>query len=71
MEEDETFTDFMVRCMAGNDNVSAATLIYRRNDGSIGYKVFNQEFADTMGLLRFCQLSIEKDVVDSFNRNDK
>jgi len=63
MEAEETFTDFMVRCMEGEDHVVSATFLVRRADQTIGYKCFKQEFADTIGLLRVAALSIENDLV--------
>lgn len=60
---DETFTDFMIRAMEGCDDVSSATVILRRQDGTIGYKCYNQQAADTLGLLRFMALSVENDLI--------
>ena len=62
----ETFTDFMVRSMADEDEVQSAFLIIRRSNGTIGYRSLNQEMADTIGLLRFAQLSVENDLVSGW-----
>jgi hypothetical protein len=64
----ETFTDFMVRCLEGQDEVTSATLILRRSDGTIGYRVFNQEVADTLGLMRVAALSVENDLVSGWKQ---
>ena len=66
---DETFTDLMIRCMEGEDSVSSAFVIMRRRDGTIGYKSFNQEVADTLGVLRFTQLSVENDLVSHWKED--
>lgn len=63
---EETFTDFMIRSMEDEDDVVSAFTILRKSDGTIGYKVFNQQVADTLGLLRFAALSIENDLVNGW-----
>lgn len=61
--EQENFTDFMIRTMEGEDSVTSAFVVIRRQDGTIGYKCPNQEFADTFGMLRFATLSLENDLI--------
>lgn len=61
--EQENFTDFMIRTMEGEDSVTSAFVVIRRQDGTIGYKCLNQEFADTFGMLRFATLSLENDLI--------
>ena len=68
MPEDETFTDFMIRCMEGEESVSSAFVIMRRQDGTIGYKSFRQEVADTLGILRFTSLSVENDLLEHWKK---
>ena len=63
---DDTFTDFMIRCMEAEDSVQSAFVVVRRGDQSIGYKCFNQEIADTLGLLRVAALSVENDLVSGW-----
>jgi len=63
---EETFTDFMVRCLEQQDAVTSATLIVRRSDGTIGYRCFNQEVADTLGLMRVASLSVENDLISGW-----
>ena len=58
-----TFTDFIIESMAEKDNVVQALLIWRREDGSIGYNAFNQEMADSLGMLRFAAVALENDLV--------
>lgn len=60
---EETFTDFMVRCMTGEDSVMQAFVAMRRENGTIGYKCFRQEFGDGVGLLRVAQLSVENELI--------
>ena len=66
---DITFTDFMVQSLQGEDNIVSATLVMRREDGSIGYRCFNQQTADTLGLLRVASLSVEHDLVEGWERS--
>ena len=68
MPEDETFTDFMIHCMEGEESVSSAFVIMRRQDGTIGYKAFRQEVADTLGILRFTSLSVENDLLEHWKK---
>lgn len=68
--ENETFTDFMVRCMEGEDEVSQAILCIRRSNGSVGYRVFRQEVADSLGTLRVAALSIENDLIQAWRDRD-
>jgi hypothetical protein len=68
--DDETYTDFMVRCMTGEDAVTQAFVIVRRSDGSIGYRSFRQECADTLGMLRVTALSVENDLTQEW-RGDR
>jgi hypothetical protein len=63
---DQTFTDFMVRCMENEDDVASAILVVRRKEGSIGYRVFQQEVADTLGVLRVAALSVENDLISNW-----
>lgn len=63
---DLTFTDFMVNCMKGEDSTVSAILCIRRANGTIGYRTFNQEVADTLGILRVTALSVEQDLIDSW-----
>jgi hypothetical protein len=65
-ETPETYTDFMIRAMSGEDEVQSAFLIIRRSNGTIGYRTMNQEMADTIGILRFAQLSVENDLVSGW-----
>ena len=67
--ENGTFTDFMVRAMAGQDDVQSAFIVMRKADGTIGYKCFNQQVADTLGLLRFAALSVENDLVQGWKQD--
>lgn len=67
MPENDTFTDFMIRSMAGQTDVQQALVIMRRADGSFGYKAFNQEIMDTLGMLRFTAMSVENDTVKMWN----
>ena len=60
---DETFTDFMIGCMQGEDAVSSAFVIVRRSDGTVGYRAYRQDVSDTLGLLRYVGLSVESDLV--------
>lgn len=64
----ETFTDFMVDVMAAQPEVSQALVILRREDGTIGYRTYQQEFADSLGMIDFTQLSMRNDLVRSWNR---
>lgn len=65
-ENPESFTDFMIRSMTGEEGVVQALLIIRREDGTIGYRPFEQEVADTLGMLRFATLSVENDLLNSW-----
>ena len=65
-EDRETFTDFMVRCIEGEESVDQAVVIVRRGNGTVGYKCFRQEVADTLGLLRFTALSVENDIISQW-----
>lgn len=62
-EQDATFTDFMIRCLEGNDLVEQALVIVRRSDGSFGYKCFHQEVMDTLGMLEFTSMSVKNDTI--------
>lgn len=64
--DEETFTDFMIRCMSAEDEVTQAFVIVRRSNGSFGYKAFRQECADTLGMLRMTALSVENDLVQGW-----
>lgn len=64
--DDKTFTDFMVRCMTDEDAVTQAFFVVRRGDGTIGYKSFRQEYADTLGLLRVTALAVENDLIQEW-----
>jgi hypothetical protein len=70
MEPEETFTDFMVRCMEGEDEIKSAIVVIRRGNETIGYKCFNQEVSDTLGLLRVAALSVENDLTSQW-RNER
>jgi len=61
---EETFTDFMIRCMEGEHDVQQAAVIVRRSDGTFGYKTMNQEVMDTLGMLRFAALSLEHETIN-------
>lgn len=61
--QDIDFTAFMVRCLEGEDEVQSAFVMMRRSDGTIGYRSYKQEVADTIGLLRFVSLAVENDLV--------
>ena len=63
---DQTFTDFMVNCMEGEDSTVSAILCIRRADGTLGYRTFNQEVADTLGMLRVTTLSVEQDLIEAW-----
>lgn len=63
---DETFTDFMIRCMTAEESVQQALVIVRRGDGTVGYKAFQQQFADSIGLLRLTQMSVENDLIQEW-----
>lgn len=63
----QSFTDFMIECMQGEDEVSSAFVILRRSSGFIAYKPFNQEVADSLGMLRFAQISLESDLVKNWS----
>ena len=67
MPEDETFTDFMIRAMEGQENVEQAMVIMRRSDGTFGYKSFHQEVMDTLGMLRFAAMSVENETIKLWN----
>lgn len=60
----ETFTEFMIRCMESQDNIEQAIVIMRRSDGTFGYRTFQQEVMDTLGMLRFTAMSIENDTIN-------
>jgi len=60
---DATFTDFMIRCMENQEDVQQAMLIMRRADGTFGYRTFNQEVMDSLGMMRLAALSIENDTI--------
>jgi hypothetical protein len=64
--EDADFTSFMIRCMEGKDNVTDAIFIYRLDDGTIGYRAFNQDMADSLGMLRFASMSVENDLINNW-----
>jgi hypothetical protein len=64
--EDKDFTEYMIRCMEGEEDVSSAIVILRRKDSTVTYKVFRQEVADTLGILRFVALAVENDVLKSW-----
>lgn len=64
--DEESFTDFMIRCMEAEDGVVQAFVVVRRGDGSVGYKAFRQEVADTLGLLRVAALSVENDLISEW-----
>ena len=64
---DETFTDFMIRTMEGQEGVQQALVIVRRSDGSFGYKAFNQEVMDTLGMLQFTAMSVQNDTIKMWN----
>lgn len=68
--DEETFTDFMVRCMTSEDAVVQAMFVVRRCDQTVGYKFFKQEVADTLGLLRLAALSVENDLTEQW-RNER
>lgn len=65
----QTFTDFMVDVMAAQPEVSQALVIYRREDGTIGYRTYGQQFADSLGMIDFTQLSIRHDLTQSWSRD--
>lgn len=65
-EEPANFTEFMIETMQGRDDIRDALVIYRKEDGTIGYRAFNQFLADTIGLLRYTQLSVESDLIQSW-----
>jgi len=69
--EDRTFTDFMIRAMESQQDVEQALVIYRRSDGSFGYKAWNQAVMDTLGMLRFCAMSVEHYAVKVWNEEDE
>lgn len=48
------------------DETTACVCIYRREDGTIGYRCTN-DTADTMGLIRFALLSMEHELIKSFD----
>jgi hypothetical protein len=68
---DETFTDFMIRAMEGQENVQQALVIMRRTDGTFGYKSFNQEVMDTLGMLRFTALDVENNTIKMWNDEER
>lgn len=70
MPDDETFTDFMVRCMEGEENVQQAMVIVRRSDGTFGYKLFHQEVMDTLGMLRFTAMDVEHQTVKMWREEE-
>lgn len=70
MSEQETFTDFMVRCMTNEDQVQQAIVVMRRSDGTLGYRTFRQEVMDTLGMLRYTALSVEHDTVKIWNQEE-
>lgn len=67
----ETFTDFMIRMMAGEENVRKAVLVFQSNNGVL-YTQWSPEEApsktDMIGLLRFAQLGLEHDIVESWKQ---
>ena len=65
--ENETFTDFMIRAMEGQENIEQALVIVRRSDGSFGYKCFRQEVMDTLGMLQFTSMSVQNDTIKIWN----
>ena len=64
---DDTFTDFMIRTMEGQEGVEQALVIMRRSDGSFGYKCFRQEVMDTLGMLHFTEMSVKNDTIRMWN----
>lgn len=63
----ETFTDFMIRCMEDQHDVEQALVIYRRSDGTFGYKSYRQEVMDTLGMLRFTAMDVENTTIKMWN----
>jgi len=59
----DDFTEFMILCMESQEDVQQAVVIMRRSDGTLGYKAFNQEVMDTLGMLRFTTMSVEHDTI--------
>lgn len=69
----ETFTDFMIRMMAGEGSIKKAVLIFHADDGVCCQQWSPDEApskADMLGLLRFAQLGVENDLVESWNSQD-
>lgn len=62
----ETFTDFMIRMMAGEENVRKAVVVFQSNTGVACEQWTadpdNQSKTDLLGLLRFAQLGVEHDL---------
>lgn len=65
-EQRESFMDFIMRVVEGADDISQAVIILRRNDETVGYKCMNQQFADTLGLVEFCRLSLHHDLAKAW-----
>lgn len=68
MPEDDDFTGFMIHSMEGEEDVSSAIVIVRRDNGFIAYKVFQQQIADTLGILRFVALAVESDLLKNWEQ---
>ena len=68
---EETFTEFMIHCMEGQEDVQQAMVIVRRGNGTFGYKTLNQEVMDTLGMLRYTALSVENDTIKIWRDNEQ
>lgn len=65
----DTFTDFMVRMMAGEDTVRKAVLVLHSDDGVLCMPWSPEETpskVDALGLLRFGTLVLEHDLQESW-----
>ena len=68
MSDHPTPSDMLMEVMSHPrlDEMSACVIIWRKEDGSIGYRC-THDTADTMGLLRFALLSVEHDLIKSWD----
>lgn len=69
----ETFTDFLIRMMADEDNVRKAVLVFQSNSGVTCEQWTvdpdNRSQTDLLGLLRFAQLGVEHDLIEAWKES--
>lgn len=69
----ETFTDFLIRMMADEDNVRKAVLVFQSNSGVVCEQWTadpdNRSKTDLLGLLRFAQLGVEHDLIEAWKES--